>query len=196
MALVVKNLSANAGDLRWRFHTWIRKIPWRREWWPTPVFSPGESHGQRSLEGYSPRGHKESDAAEVTAHTRVQVLTVLLFQLFCMLENFQNYELKRNFFWVKEKKKKTLLNYSLQWNGLLAGGHYYLANVFKAKALWQNKQASFLHRERNPSTSLCIPYILKNYWALKSIWLSIRGEKALVISFPGLFSIFILVYQY
>ena len=34
---------------------------WRREWLPTPVFFPGESHGQRSLEGYSPWGCKESD---------------------------------------------------------------------------------------------------------------------------------------
>ena len=40
----------------------VRKIPWRREWLPTPVFLPGEFHGQRSLEGYSPWGHKESDA--------------------------------------------------------------------------------------------------------------------------------------
>ena len=36
------------------FDSWVRKIPWRREWEPTPVFLPGESHGQRSLEGYSP----------------------------------------------------------------------------------------------------------------------------------------------
>ena len=34
------------------------EIPWRREWLPTPVFSPGESHGQRSLAGYSPWGRK------------------------------------------------------------------------------------------------------------------------------------------
>ena len=40
----------------------VRKIPWRRKWQPTPVFLPGEeSHGQRSLVGYSPQGHKESD---------------------------------------------------------------------------------------------------------------------------------------
>ena len=37
---------------------WIRKIPWRRERQPTPVFLPGKSHGQRSLLGYSPWGHK------------------------------------------------------------------------------------------------------------------------------------------
>ena len=46
------------------FDPWIERIPWRREWQPTPVFSPGESHGQRSLEGYSPQGHKESDTTE------------------------------------------------------------------------------------------------------------------------------------
>ena len=37
------------------------KIPWRRKWQPTLVFLPGESYGQRSLVGYSPQGHKESD---------------------------------------------------------------------------------------------------------------------------------------
>ena len=40
------------------------KIPWRREWLPTPVFLPGEFHRQRSLEGYSPWGHKELDTVE------------------------------------------------------------------------------------------------------------------------------------
>ena len=43
---------------------WVRKIPWRREWLPTPVFLSGEFHGQRSLAGYSPWGHKESDRTE------------------------------------------------------------------------------------------------------------------------------------
>ena len=41
-----------------RFDPWVRKIPWRRKWQPTPVFLPGESHGQRSLAGYSPWGHR------------------------------------------------------------------------------------------------------------------------------------------
>ena len=36
------------------FDPCVRKIPWRRPWQPTPVFLPGESHGQRSLVGYSP----------------------------------------------------------------------------------------------------------------------------------------------
>ena len=36
------------------FYSWVGKIPWRRKRQPTPVFLPGESHGQRSLVGYSP----------------------------------------------------------------------------------------------------------------------------------------------
>ena len=43
---------------RLRFDPWVRKIPWRRKCQPTPVSLPEESHGQRSLTGYSPWGHK------------------------------------------------------------------------------------------------------------------------------------------
>ena len=46
------------------FHPWVGKIPWRRKWQPTPVLLPGESHGWRSLVGYSPWGCKESDMTE------------------------------------------------------------------------------------------------------------------------------------
>ena len=46
------------------FDPWMGKIPWRREWLPTPVFLPGEFHGQKRLVGYSPWGHKESDMTE------------------------------------------------------------------------------------------------------------------------------------
>ena len=67
MALVVKNRPTNTGRCKrcW-YDLWVRKIPWRRAWQPTPVFLPGESHGQGSLEGYSPWGRKESDMTEVT----------------------------------------------------------------------------------------------------------------------------------
>ena len=51
---------------RRRFNPWVRKITGRRKWLPNPVFLPGESHGQRSLVGYSPWDHKESDMAEAT----------------------------------------------------------------------------------------------------------------------------------
>ena len=46
------------------FLWFIKVISWRRKWQPTPVFLPGESHGRRSLVGYSPRGRKESDTTE------------------------------------------------------------------------------------------------------------------------------------
>ena len=53
----VKASACNVGDLGSRpgFDPLVRKIPWRRKWQPTPVFLPGESHGQRSLVDYSPR---------------------------------------------------------------------------------------------------------------------------------------------
>ena len=49
------------------FNSWVGKISWRRKWHPAPVFLPGKSHGQRSMEGYSPWGHKESDVTEATS---------------------------------------------------------------------------------------------------------------------------------
>jgi len=48
------------------FNLWVRMIPWRRAWQPSPIFLLEESHGQRSLEGYIPWGCKESDMSEVT----------------------------------------------------------------------------------------------------------------------------------
>ena len=62
---------------RWKsrgFHPWVGEMPWRRAWQPTPVFLHGESHGQRSLVGYSPWGCKESDMAEVTFHAGTPML--------------------------------------------------------------------------------------------------------------------------
>ena len=53
------------------FDPWVGKIPWRRKWQPTPVFLPGESHGQRSLAGCSPWGCKESDMTEATQHAQI-----------------------------------------------------------------------------------------------------------------------------
>ena len=48
------------------FDPWAGKIPWKRKWHSTPVFLPGELHGQRNLVGYSPWGRKESDMTEHT----------------------------------------------------------------------------------------------------------------------------------
>ena len=46
------------------FDPWVRKSPCRREWQPTPVFLPGESHEQKCLAGFSPWSFKEFDKAE------------------------------------------------------------------------------------------------------------------------------------
>ena len=51
---------------RYRFDLWVRKIPWRRTWQPTPVFFPRESHQQGSLVAYGPWGCTESDSTEMT----------------------------------------------------------------------------------------------------------------------------------
>ena len=50
---MVKNPPANAGDNR--FGPWVGKISSRSKWQPTPVFFPGNFHGQRSLVGYNPQ---------------------------------------------------------------------------------------------------------------------------------------------
>ena len=46
------------------FNPWVRKIPWKRAWQPTPVFLLENTHGQRSQVGYSPKGRKELDTTE------------------------------------------------------------------------------------------------------------------------------------
>ena len=51
------------------FDPWVRKFPWRRKWQPIPVFLFGKSHGQKSLMGYSPWGHKRVWHDWVTDHT-------------------------------------------------------------------------------------------------------------------------------
>ena len=62
MLLLRTSLVAQTGkNLPPEFDPWVRKIPWGRKWQPTPVFLPGESHGQRSLGGYSPDSDTESD---------------------------------------------------------------------------------------------------------------------------------------
>ena len=61
------------------FNPWVWKIPWKREWLPTPVFLPGGYHGQRSLMGYSPLGHKELDTTE---RLQTHIHNVFLFSVF------------------------------------------------------------------------------------------------------------------
>ena len=72
------------------FDRWVGKIPWSRKWRPTLLFLPGKFFRQRSLLGYSPQGHKESDMTEwrnTHTHTHEQTLWIcwsvnLAFSLF------------------------------------------------------------------------------------------------------------------
>ena len=52
-SLVAQQSRISPQCMRCRLNPWVRKIPWRRVWQPTPLFLPGESHGQRSLVGYT-----------------------------------------------------------------------------------------------------------------------------------------------
>ena len=65
MAHTIKNLPA-----MWetQVQSWVRKMPCRREWQSSSVFLPREFHGQKSLVGYSPWGHKETDTTELLTH--------------------------------------------------------------------------------------------------------------------------------
>ena len=64
---------------------WVSQIPWRKEWLPTPVFLPGEFHGQTSLAGYSPQGLKESDMTErlTPTHSTFQMLCHVQYYIMC-----------------------------------------------------------------------------------------------------------------
>ena len=69
----------NRSCRRPRFDAWVGNISWRGAWQPTPVILPGDSHGQRSLVGYSPQHHKESDMTEVTEHSGMNINTSQVF---------------------------------------------------------------------------------------------------------------------
>ena len=64
-SLSLSHLRSTGRYTRCRFDPWVGKSTWRRKWQPTPIFLTGESHGQRSLVGYSLWGQKESDTTEL-----------------------------------------------------------------------------------------------------------------------------------
>ena len=83
-----KNPLADIGDKERLFNLWVRKIG-KRKWQPTPVCLPGKSHGQRSLAGYSPWCHKESDPTERLS-TVIEVIDIL-FGMGSTLKNYRCY---------------------------------------------------------------------------------------------------------
>ena len=79
----------------------LGKISWRRAWQPTPVFLPGESHGQRTLAGYSPWGCRESDATERWTLSAGQLHAFIDLKSNCLLPMY----LPLITFYVKIRKK-------------------------------------------------------------------------------------------
>ena len=109
VALVVKNLPANAGyDVnRCGFNPWVRKIPWRRKWQPIPVFLPGKSHEQRSLMRYNPYSHQESEMTERSIAAATSWLDHIPDRLLMK---------------VKEKSEKIGLKLNIQKTKIMASG--------------------------------------------------------------------------
>ena len=71
--MVKKKKKSTIQCRRYGFDPWVRKMPWRRKWQPTPVSLPGESHGERSMAGYSPCTCKELDTTErIYTHTHAR----------------------------------------------------------------------------------------------------------------------------
>ena len=85
-----KESAYNAGDLL-GFNPWVRKIPWRKEWQPIPVFLPGKFQGQRNLVGYSPWVCKESDMTEW--------LTLCFIDFTTLLKNLTQLHIQSLRFW-------------------------------------------------------------------------------------------------
>ena len=90
------------------FDFWVEKIPWRRKWQPTPAFLPVESHGQRSLAGYSPwdcrAGHDWSDWARMQRPGRTVLCRWFTSPLCCTLPlSGSPYPLSLPHFWLTER---------------------------------------------------------------------------------------------
>ena len=98
------------------FSSCIRKIPWRRAQQPTAVFLPGESHGQRSLVGYSPWGHKESGMTELTEHAHTQSDSVLFVRSFLTL-SLGGLSPESGHFWLPHSP-------GCRWSGRTLAGPY------------------------------------------------------------------------
>ena len=100
----------------------VGKIFWRRVWQPTPVFLPGESHGQRSLTGYSPWGHKESETTErLSMRACTHACTALSWLIYSLTDDFfprTFYEIETSAS-VNESVLRTVTNHCSKANGRL-----------------------------------------------------------------------------
>ena len=154
--------------LQWgrsRFNPWVGKISWRRKWHPTPVFLLGKSHGWRSLVGYSPRGHKESDTIE-RLHFHFKNICIS----FITEDSDCSHEIKRCL--LLERKAMTNLNSILQSRDitLLTKVHIVKAMVFQVVMYgcegWTIKKAE--HWRIDAFELRCWKRLLRVPWTARS----------------------------
>ena len=104
---------------RHRLDPWAGKIPWRRRCSPTPVFLPGKSHGQSSLMGYSPRGHKGSETTVRLNNKRMNEWPDSSNQLLSDLSEFSDPGV------LQRREVKVLLKATDSENSSAEPGHMY-----------------------------------------------------------------------
>ena len=154
------------------FNPWVRKIPWRRAWQPTPVSLPGDAHGQRSLAGYCSSGCKEWDTVEWLIVSLSHGCMSLEKKNECMLRmgNFIRYKLNLNGIYFFDRP--TRFRVFCCWLGL---------SQFNVSLCW--KAIDFLNYRTFPGlTSWLSPGWMKIFHASYSIC----RESLLCVSFPDL----------
>ena len=142
-----QGLSRKEPTRQWRrcgFDPWVREIPWRRKWHPTPVLLPGKSQEQRSLAGYSPRGRKESDTTERPSRRKIPHLQCISSKSAVSGSKFpspgdlllweKSFILSRSFSWTATGRREAL------WLGLQF--HYLtrLSSNMKAGWMWPREK--------------------------------------------------------
>ena len=130
------------------FNPWVRKIPWRRKWQPTPVFLAGISHGQRSLAGYSPWGHEELDTTELTTNLEN-----------CWSETIQYWSQTSIFY--SEKPKFYLPTNLRRWHSklLLLSSMRFVGPSFNCYPCYHHHHSIWTHIGHSPWEEFC--YIQK-----------------------------------
>ena len=123
------------------FDPWVGQIPWRREWQPTPVFLPGEFHGQRSLVGYSLWGCKESDMTEAT-NTHI----------YTYIHDPQEEDRCESWFWLQVLRCLPRLD-----------GFCHLYKGYWSRALWllQERTASLVPTASLPWENVCLCHTIR-----------------------------------
>ena len=129
---MVKKPPANVGAVGdCGLNPWVGKILWRRKWQPISVFLPGESHGRRSLVGYSPRGHKELDMTE-RLHFHFHFIAYKASALVCMLSCFSCAQLFVTL-WTIAHQASLSMGFSRQDTGV--GCHVLPQGIFLTQGL-------------------------------------------------------------